>query len=59
MIMLPSDPGMLYSLVNMKLRDEYSDLDDLCGSMGIDKEELEQKMRAAGFEYDVPTNQFR
>ena len=37
---LPSDPGILLSLINTKLRDEFSSLDDLCDSLDIDKEEL-------------------
>ncbi|MDE6446805.1 MAG: DUF4250 domain-containing protein, partial [Muribaculaceae bacterium] len=27
---LPKDPAMLYSIINMKLRDQYTDLNDLC-----------------------------
>ena len=32
---LPKDPFMLMSFVNMKLRDYYSDLDELCADLGI------------------------
>ena len=31
--MLPQDPMMLFSAVNMKLRDEYDSLDALCDDM--------------------------
>lgn len=34
---------MLLSTVNMKLRDDYSDLDDLCASLGEDRAALESK----------------
>ena len=50
---------MLLSFVNMKLRDEFSDLDELCASAGIDRPELEARLEAAGFEYMPEINQFR
>lgn len=57
---LPSDPAMLVSFVNMKLRDEYVDgLDSLCDDLGIDRDELEGRLREAGFEYVASVNQFR
>lgn len=56
---LPQDPFMLYSMINMKLRDEYSSLNDLCASMDIDRKELEKRLSDAGFEYDPNQNQFR
>ena len=33
MISLPNDPMILLSVINMKLRDSYSGLDELCGDM--------------------------
>lgn len=56
---LPNDPIMLYSAVNMKLRDQYDNLEDLCKSEGIDKEELVKKLMSVGFEYIPEVNQFR
>lgn len=55
---LPNDPIMLYSVVNMKLRDFYSNLDALCEDLNVDKEELITKLSAAGYEYDEEENQF-
>jgi len=55
---LPSDPFMLMSVINMKLRDFYKNLDDLCSDMGIDKTELCDKLHSAGFEYDEKNNKF-
>lgn len=49
---------MLLSLVNMKLRDEYSSLDDFCSSTGTDRENLEKELAAAGFEYSAENNKF-
>lgn len=57
--MLPKDPFMLLSVINMKLRDEYSDLDELCASLDINRSQLEDRLKAAGFSYDATTNQFR
>lgn len=55
---LPEDPMMLYSAVNMKLRDYYNSLDELCDDLGIDRKELEDKLRQVGFEYDAKMNKF-
>lgn len=57
--MLPQDPYMLLSMINMKLRDEYQDLDDLCKSFDIDKASLIEKLANIGFAYDSSTNQFK
>ncbi|MBQ4063384.1 MAG: DUF4250 domain-containing protein [Bacteroidaceae bacterium] len=55
---LPEDPMMLYSALNMKLRDFYSSLDELCDDLGIDRKEVEDKLRQVGFEYDAKMNKF-
>lgn len=55
---LPEDPMMLYSALNMKLRDFYSSLDELCDDLGIDRREVEEKLRQVGFEYDAKMNKF-
>ena len=55
---LPKDPYMLLSVVNTKLRDDYTDLNDLCASLGEDRSQLESKLKEAGFIYNPTTNQF-
>lgn len=55
---LPEDPMMLLSVVNMKLRDCYSSLDELCEDMNINKNELIARLKAAGFEYSEEHNRF-
>ena len=35
---LPNDPMMLFSFINMKLRDNYSSLDDLCRDLQDEQE---------------------
>ena len=56
--MIPKDPMMLFSFVNMKLRDEYPSLDELCASMDIDRQWLVEKLATVGFEYSEENNKF-
>ncbi len=56
----PSDPVMLMSMLNMKLRDgDYESLNDLCLSLGLDEKSVVDKLSAAGFEYIPQIRQFR
>lgn len=55
---LPQDPMMLFSTVNMYLRDRYETLDELCADLGIERKELEEKLGAVGFEYSPEHNKF-
>ena len=57
--MLPSDPNMLLSFINMKLRDQYDSLDSLCDGLDEDKEEIVSKLALAGYTYNETTNQFK
>lgn len=56
---LPQEPVMLYSMINMKLRDTYTSLRELCLSEQIDQVWLEKTLGNAGFEYISNINQFR
>lgn len=49
---LPNDVNMLFSYINMKLRDDFNSLEELCKSLDIDQQELESKLKTAGFEYN-------
>ena len=40
----PKDPMMLLSWVNMKLRDFYPSLDNLCEDLELDRNELVEKL---------------
>lgn len=55
---LPEDPFMLLSFVNMKLRDFYPSLDEMCRSLDIDRDTLIAQLQAAGFEYNAEQNKF-
>ena len=57
--MFPKDPQMLLSVLNMKLRDLYSSLDDLCDDMDADKDEIINIMEKAGYHYDADQNAFK
>ena len=58
-IRLPSDPFMLMSVLNTKLRDEYDSLEALCDDLELDEAELIGRLHEAGFDYDPARNQFR
>lgn len=56
---LPSDPNILYSAINMLLRDEeYDNLDELCYAFGVDRKEIETKLADAGYEFSEKENKF-
>ena len=55
---LPNDPIFLLSVVNMKLRDFYKDLDTLCQDLNVNKEDLIEELADIDYEYDVNANQF-
>ncbi len=59
MEILPKDPVMLMSFVNMKLRDEYRTLEDFCASYSLDETKLKAQMEASGFEWMPGIRQFR
>lgn len=56
--MIPKDPTMLLSYVNLKLRDNYDSLSSLCDDMDIDMTEITDKLKSIDYEYDETTNQF-
>lgn len=55
---LPKDPMILFGVLNMKLRDFYPSLDQLCDDMDEDKQAILDAMKAVGFRYDPERNQF-
>lgn len=57
--MIPSDPMILLSFVNLKLRDEFDSLDKMCDVMDIDKEEIVKKLASINYKYDGSQNQFK
>ena len=57
--MLPKNPILLLSIVNTKLRDFYSNLDELCQDLDESKDEIIDILTHAGYIYDKEINQFR
>ncbi len=56
---IPSDPFMLLSFINMKLRDEYGSLEALCEDLDLEKSTITEKLEAVGYRYDEESKQFR
>lgn len=56
--MVPSDPVMLLSFLNLKLRDFYSSLEALCEDLELDQTALEEKIAGIDYHYDEGKNQF-
>ncbi len=56
--MIPKDPVMLLSFLNLKLRDYYKDLDALCEDLNIDREEIAGKLASIDYHYSEEKNQF-
>lgn len=52
------DPFMLLSIVNMKLRDNYSSLEGLCDDLSIENEALIKRLEEVGYIYNQDSNQF-
>lgn len=57
--MLPNDPVMLLSFINMKLRDQYHSLEELCEDLDISKEKIIEKLKKIDYIYDNEKNQFK
>ena len=56
--MIPKDPVMLLSFINLKLRDYYKSLEALCDDLNADRAELEEKLAGIDYHYDEGKNQF-
>ena len=56
--MLPADPDMLASFLNMKLIDQYASLDALCDDLELNKEEIVARLKDADYDYIPARNQF-
>ncbi len=57
-MILPNDPVILLSVINTKLRDIYSSLDELCDDLEADKSEIMRKCSLIGYAYSPERNQF-
>ncbi|MBD5145325.1 MAG: DUF4250 family protein [Ruminococcus sp.] len=57
-MVLPKDPYMLLSVVNMKLRDSYKNLDELCEDMDVSAADLAAQLEKIGYAYSRELNSF-
>lgn len=55
---MPTDPVMLLSFVNLKLRDFYGSLDEMCEDMDVDKQEIVDRLASIDYRYDAKSNRF-
>ena len=56
---IPKDPNMLYSYINMMLRDEFDSLEKFCEAKDVSREQILETLAASGYSYDETINQFR
>lgn len=56
--MIPKDPAMLLSFINLKLRDFYSSFEALCDDLDVDAEEITDKLASIDYYYNKEKNQF-
>lgn len=56
--MIPNDPAMLLSFVNLKLRDYYESLAALCDDLEVEQAQIEEKLATMDYHYDRERNQF-
>ena len=56
---LKLDPQILVGIINTKLRNNYSSIDELCSDLNINKAELIQKLGKEDYRYDKQNNQFK
>jgi hypothetical protein len=55
---IPKDPVMLMSYINTQLRDNYPSLAELTKSLGLDENEIMDKLNNIGMKYDPELNRF-
>lgn len=56
--MIPKDPVMLLSFINLKLRDFYPSLEAFCEDTDEDMQAMIDKLAEIDYHYDKEKNQF-
>ena len=56
--MIPQDPVMLLSFINLKLRDFYGSLKQLCDDLDVNEQEIRDKLASIDYHYNEERNQF-
>ena len=52
------DAFILLSIINLKLRDQYENLDSLCYDLDISKDCLSERLKSINYVYNKENNQF-
>ena len=55
---LPTDPMILLSFINTKLRDEYSSFSAMCDDMELNASDIEAKLSSIDYHYNPDLNRF-
>ncbi len=55
---IPKDVNILFSMLNMKLRDTDQDLAHILADLGYDQNEVISALKTAGFTYDEENRRF-
>lgn len=55
---MPSDPYILLSVINTKLRDNYPSLKTLCEEEDLSEEEIISLLKSIDYTYDEKLNKF-
>lgn len=55
---LPSDPAILLSFLNMKLRDEFDSPEALVKGLDLDEDEFKKYITRRGISFFAPGNRF-
>lgn len=58
-MVLPKDPVILLSLINTKLRDYNSSLEDFCREHDLDMESIKKRLSIIDYHYDEKLNKFK
>ncbi len=58
MTMIPKDPAMLFSFINMRLRDFGMNLDELCADLRVERNEVEATLAKIDYHYSAEQNKF-
>lgn len=53
------DVNMLFSITNMKLRDDFESLTEFCKYYNINQKEFESKLAEGGYNYSKENNKFK
>lgn len=56
--MIPNDPVMLLSYINLKLRDFYPSLEAFCEDTDEDMEKIVERLAQIDYHYNKERNQF-